>query len=248
MLASFIYRHRYLPAAFGVFLVVGADGKGCKCKKEEVVEVVEQIEVAAPAVELQVVSVNPSRVEADSSASATIYGSGFESGAVVNIGSVPGTGVNVVDDGTISLTVPALAAGRYDVQVRLPNGETATLRNGLTSAVSAPRCTDATVYFDTNRDQLTADARSTLDADADCYTALTSGIRLEGHADERGTTDYNLALGQRRAESVKRYLTGKGVPATRLEAVSYGEERPANTGHTEAAWSQNRRVVIDVGQ
>ncbi len=193
-------------------------------------------------------SVNPSRVEADQPASATLYGSGFESGAVVNIGSVPGTGVSVVDNGTISFTVPALAAGRYDVQVRLPNGESATLRNGLTSAVSTPSCSDTTVYFDTNRDELTSSARAALDADVACYTSRSSGMRLEGHADERGTTDYNLALGQRRAESVKRYLTGKGVPAGRLEAVSYGEERPAVNGHTEAAWSQNRRVVVDVGQ
>ncbi|MFT6142965.1 MAG: peptidoglycan-associated lipoprotein [Myxococcota bacterium] len=248
MFAKFLYRHRYMPAAFGVFLLVGADGKGCKCKDTEIPPDVIETAVAAPAVALQVVSVNPSRVEAGQATSATLYGSAFVQGATINIGTVAATGVRVTDAGTLSMTVPALAEGRYDVQVRLPNGDSATLRNGLTSAVSAPSCSTTTVYFDTARDGLTAATKSSLDADVGCYTARTDTLRLEGHADERGTTDYNLALGQRRAESVKRYLTSEGVPAARVQTLSYGEERPSDRGHTEAAWSKNRRVQINVGQ
>ncbi len=249
MYSKFLYRHRYMPAAFGVFLLVGADGKGCKCKKDvDIPPEVIQTPVAAPAVALQVVSVNPSRVEAGQATSATVYGSAFVQGATVNIGTVAANGVRVSDAGTLSMTVPALAEGRYDVQVRLPNGDTATLRNGLTSAVSAPSCSTTSVFFDTARDGLTSAAKATLDADMACYTGRSDTMRLEGHADERGTTDYNLALGQRRAESVKRYMTSEGVPAARLQTLSYGEERPADRGHTEAAWSKNRRVQINVGQ
>lgn len=67
---------------------------------------------------------------------------------------------------------------------------------------------------------------------------------LEGHCDERGTRDYNLALGERRADAVSRFLVSSGAGASQLVNVSYGEERPANPDSSEAAWSQNRRVVI----
>lgn len=249
MFSKFLYRHRYMPAAFGVFLLVGADGKGCKCKKDtDLAPDIIETPVAAPAVALQVVSVSPSRAEAGQSTSATVYGSAFVQGATVNVGTVAANSVRVSDAGTLTMTVPALAEGRYDIEVRLPNGDTAVLRNGLTSAVSAPSCSTTTVYFDTARDGLTSAAKATLDGDMACYTARTDTLRLEGHADERGTTDYNLALGQRRAEAVKRYMTGEGVPAARVQTLSYGEERPSDRGHTEAAWSKNRRVQINVGQ
>lgn len=78
------------------------------------------------------------------------------------------------------------------------------------------------------------------------YLASNAGVavRIEGHADERGGPEYNLALGQRRAEAVARSLRLLGVTGTRVEAVSYGEERPKAAGHEEAAWSQNRRADI----
>ena len=68
--------------------------------------------------------------------------------------------------------------------------------------------------------------------------------RLEGHADERGTREYNLALGERRANAVKAYLQAQGAMASQIEVISYGEEKPAMAGHSEQAWSQNRRVEI----
>jgi peptidoglycan-associated lipoprotein len=71
-----------------------------------------------------------------------------------------------------------------------------------------------------------------------------SRIRIEGNCDERGSREYNLALGQRRAESVKKVMTVLGVPDTRIETVSYGEEKPVAPGHDESAWAQNRRADI----
>jgi peptidoglycan-associated lipoprotein len=67
-------------------------------------------------------------------------------------------------------------------------------------------------------------------------------IVIEGHCDERGTAEYNIALGERRAKSVKRYLINLGVDSSQLSTISYGEERPADPGHNEAAWAKNRRA------
>lgn len=69
-------------------------------------------------------------------------------------------------------------------------------------------------------------------------------VRLEGHADERGTREYNLALGERRANAVRAYLVAQGASRSQIEVISYGEEKPANPGHNESAWAQNRRVEI----
>lgn len=69
-------------------------------------------------------------------------------------------------------------------------------------------------------------------------------VRLEGHADERGTREYNLALGERRANAIRAYLVAQGASRSQIEVISYGEEKPANSGHNESAWAQNRRVEI----
>ncbi|MEX2326640.1 MAG: peptidoglycan-associated lipoprotein Pal, partial [Pseudomonadales bacterium] len=69
-------------------------------------------------------------------------------------------------------------------------------------------------------------------------------VRLEGHADERGTREYNLALGERRANAIRAYLQAQGVLGSQMEVISYGEEKPATMGHNEQAWAQNRRVEI----
>ena len=77
---------------------------------------------------------------------------------------------------------------------------------------------------------------------------LSSGsdlrVRVEGHGDERGTREYNLALGERRANAVRAYLVAQGAARTQIEAISYGEEKPANNGHSESSWAENRRVEI----
>jgi peptidoglycan-associated lipoprotein len=100
-----------------------------------------------------------------------------------------------------------------------------------------------TVYFDYDKSDLSDATRATLQANADWLTANPKHVvRIEGNCDERGTVEYNLALGQRRAASVKEYLAGLGVDASRLKTVSYGKERPADPGHDDAARARNRRA------
>ena len=99
------------------------------------------------------------------------------------------------------------------------------------------------VFFDYDKHNLRGDARAALENNAQMLLADPAiGMTLEGHCDERGTVEYNLALGERRAQSVKDYLTEFGIDASRLMTVSYGEERPFALGHNDSSWSQNRRV------
>lgn len=100
------------------------------------------------------------------------------------------------------------------------------------------------VWFGFDSADVNDEGRATLDKQAAWLKEYGSvSITVEGHCDERGTREYNLALGQKRASSVKKYLVAAGVPASRIETVSYGKERPEATGDTEEAWAQNRRGV-----
>ncbi|MEE8547110.1 MAG: peptidoglycan-associated lipoprotein Pal, partial [bacterium] len=97
------------------------------------------------------------------------------------------------------------------------------------------------VYFAFDMYSLSAEARATLADNADILLANPGTmITIEGHCDERGTEEYNLGLGERRAASAKNYLVSLGVSASRIKTISYGEERPFQWGHNEDAWSQNR--------
>ncbi len=102
------------------------------------------------------------------------------------------------------------------------------------------------IYFDTDQAVLRADARVALQARAEAIQQHPElgVVTIQGHCDERGSDEYNLALGERRAATVKRYLMDLGVPASRLETVTYGEGRPAVPGHDEMAWRQNRRSEL----
>lgn len=102
-----------------------------------------------------------------------------------------------------------------------------------------------TVYFGFDQHHLTSQAMAKLDKQAsDIKMNRTSKkVTVEGHADERGTREYNLGLGARRAAAVKEYLKDKGVDGKMIHTVSYGKERPADTGHNEASWAKNRRAV-----
>ena len=103
------------------------------------------------------------------------------------------------------------------------------------------------VFFDTDRHNLTTDAQFVLSKQAQWFASNpTATAVVEGHADERGTREYNLALGARRANSARAFLINQGVDGSRLRAVSYGKERPVALGSTEQAWSQNRRGVTAV--
>lgn len=99
------------------------------------------------------------------------------------------------------------------------------------------------VFFDFDKYDLRADSRAVLQEDARALKDHPDAMMvLEGHCDERGTEDYNLALGQRRADAVRSYLMDLGVDGGQLQTISYGEEKPFATGHDEEAWAQNRRV------
>lgn len=99
-------------------------------------------------------------------------------------------------------------------------------------------------YFDFDKALLKADSRAALLEHATALKSNTRNVRLEGHADERGTREYNMALGERRAIAVKEFLVFQGVAANRIEVISYGEERAASYGSNESAWSLNRRVEL----
>jgi len=103
------------------------------------------------------------------------------------------------------------------------------------------------IHFDFDKADIRASDQSILDQKA-AILAANSAVRLRvaGHCDERGSDEYNLALGNRRAAEAKRYLTGKGVADGRLEVVSYGKERPLDPGHSEDAWAKNRRDEFEV--
>ena len=102
-----------------------------------------------------------------------------------------------------------------------------------------------TVYFGFDKYDIQGEYVQILDAHAAYLNATpATSVRVEGHTDERGTPEYNMALGERRAHAVQNYLTSKGVQAGQVSTVSYGEEKPAELGHDEAAYSKNRRAVL----
>ena len=101
-----------------------------------------------------------------------------------------------------------------------------------------------TVHFDTDRYNIDTEAQGILQSQAQWLARYPGkSITIEGHCDERGTRDYNIALGERRANAAKNYLVGLGVSAARITTVSYGKERPLALGSDEASWAKNRRAV-----
>ncbi len=103
------------------------------------------------------------------------------------------------------------------------------------------------VFFEFDAATLTSSAQQALSANVTIMAANNDlKVEIQGHADERGTTDYNLSLGQKRAESVKKYMVAQGISPTRLATISYGEERPVDHTSTEIAWSKNRRAEFRI--
>ena len=140
-----------------------------------------------------------------------------------------------------------------------PKEEAASAGSGLTSVdytsdgIKAGSADDLIinvgdrVFFDFASHELTNDAQELLQAQAAWLKQYSNvSITVEGHCDERGTREYNIALGERRAQAMKNYLIGLGVSAGRVSTLSYGKERPAVLGSSEASWAQNRRAVAVV--
>jgi peptidoglycan-associated lipoprotein len=122
---------------------------------------------------------------------------------------------------------------------------TSTNTTGDNGALNCER--KGTVRFDFNAADLRPDAREVLDTMAKCMAKNADWrLTIEGHADERGTTDFNLQLGDRRAGSVKEYLVRLGVDKARIKTISYGEEKPVDSSSSESAWSANRRGELVV--
>jgi peptidoglycan-associated lipoprotein len=108
-----------------------------------------------------------------------------------------------------------------------------------------PKLTDTRViYFDFDRSEVRREDRPVVQAHAEWLADTGGRVRLEGHADERGSREYNIGLGERRAQAIRQALMLQGVQGSQIETLSYGEERPANRGQGEFAWQQNRRVEI----
>lgn len=124
-----------------------------------------------------------------------------------------------------------------------PRGVSGVSVNGADSA--QPNALSRVIYFDYDSFEVKAESAATLEANARYLNAnRTRRVNLEGHTDERGGREYNLALGQKRAEAVAKSLTLLGVQDAQIESVSYGKERPAVTGSDEAAWAKNRRAEL----
>jgi peptidoglycan-associated lipoprotein len=104
------------------------------------------------------------------------------------------------------------------------------------------------IFFDTDSTSIRADAQSTLDRQAQWLQKYPNyAITVEGHADERGTREYNLALGARRAAATRDYLASRGIPASRIKTISFGKEKPVAVCDDISCWSQNRRAVTVLG-
>ncbi|MFD0917355.1 peptidoglycan-associated lipoprotein Pal [Pseudahrensia aquimaris] len=163
---------------------------------------------------------------------------------------------NATRAATIATLVALAAVAGCTKKQTLPNN---SAQLGLNSSNSAGAATPGStqdftvnvgdrVLFQTDSSALTAEARQTLDKQATWLNQYAQyRITIEGHADERGTREYNIALGARRAAATRDYLVARGVPRTRLRTISFGKERPVATCDDISCWSQNRRAVTVLG-
>ena len=194
------------------------------------------------------ISVDPNTIQAGQSASLTWQTSNATDVSIDGIGAVQPNGSQSVSP-TDSMTYHLTAKGSGGSQE-------ATARLTLTQAPPPPPPpTTSTVsdedlfsqnvkdvYFDYDKSYLRGDQQRSVQADAQFLTQHPNvNITIEGHCDERGSTDYNLALGDQRASAVKAALTGAGISASRIKTISYGKEKPFCTESNEACWQQNRR-------
>lgn len=127
----------------------------------------------------------------------------------------------------------------------VPGSPELGVQTGVQAEMDNPLLEQKMVYFGYDRSDIRPEFKDILNAHAAYLSANPQArVVLEGHCDERGTVEYNLALGERRANTVKRYLIVQGANPSQLESVSFGEERPAMIGSDESAWSKNRRTEI----
>jgi len=141
--------------------------------------------------------------------------------------------------------VALMAACSQQATTTTPNGQTHSIVPGSQEDLVAN--VGDRVFFDFNRSSIRPDGQATLDKQAAWLAKYASNnVQIAGNCDERGTEEYNLALGQRRANAAASYLRAKGVAAARMTTISYGKDRPTAMGSNEAAWAQNRNAITSV--
>lgn len=151
--------------------------------------------------------------------------------------------VGCTSKGTNETTGSGDTNAGYENGVGVGTGDTGGF-NGMSAEEVAALRAIKTFYFNYDSSDLQPDSMRALDVHAHDLMQNGQHVVLQGHTDERGTREYNMALGERRSNAVKRYLTMQGVSPSQLEVVSYGKERPAVSGHDESAWAKNRRVEM----
>ena len=142
---------------------------------------------------------------------------------------------------------PAVAAAAGTSANQAPSGPASSVDARTQAAIDEVKANFARIHFALDSSRLDAEAQSALAANARILKEHpTIRVEIQGHADQRGTVDYNLALGMRRADGVQRSLSAMGVETSRVQTISFGEERPIASGSTETAWSKNRRCEFRV--
>ena len=227
-----------LMMALGALLMLGACGKKAAPPPPP--------PPPAPPAPTASISVDPNTIQAGGSASLTWQTSNATDVSIDGIGAVQPNGSQSVSP-TDSTTYHLVAKGAGGTQE-------ATARLTVTQAPPPPpptaNVTDQDlfnqnvkdVYFDYDKSDVRGDQQTSIQADAQFFTQHTNmSFTIEGHCDERGSTEYNLALGDQRASAVKSSLTTLGISASRIKTISYGKEKPFCTESNEACWQQNRR-------
>ncbi|HTW56659.1 MAG TPA: peptidoglycan-associated lipoprotein Pal [Terriglobales bacterium] len=227
-----------LVVTLGVIMMLGA------CKKK--VTPPPPPPPPPPAAPTASISVNPSSIEAGQSASLTWQTSNATDVSIDGIGAVQANGSQSVSP-TTSTTYHLVAKGAGGTQE-------ATARLTVTQAPPPPPPPPSIsdeelfsqnvkdIYFDYDKSDIRADQQASMQADVTFLGEHSNiNVTVEGHCDERGSTEYNIALGDKRANSVKEALIAGGISASRIKTISYGKERPFCTEHNEACWQQNRR-------
>lgn len=231
-------------------------GVGCKKKAPPVAPPEPEPEAApapppavapAPSIEL---SASPSTIRRGEESTLRWNSSNAESvvidAGIGNVGTSGSIRVSPLESTTYTATAAgggrqARASARITVMEARPPEVAETDIQALRRAIAEGRVRP--VFFDYDSAELTRESRTTLEENARWFRKYPGAdLTIEGHCDERGTEEYNLALGDRRAQTASDYLVQLGIPSSRLETVSFGEERPFAPGHNEAAWSQNRRA------
>ena len=179
-------------------------------------------------------------------------GSSSGTGAAASASSNTSTSSNTSNTGNTSNTSNAASeSASSSAESSVASGSSSSSSSSSIGSIKSPdellAKVGSTVYFDYDQSTLTAEAQATLDRQAAFLKASPSfRITIEGHCDERGTREYNLALGDRRASAARDYLVAKGINASRLSTISYGKERPSVGGSNETSYSLNRRSVSKI--